>query len=196
MQKPISGMKAHRTGLGGTVIKSPTGTRFFAMGDPDNGYSEPHSSPTSSVKSRLVPHRYPADSTRESNRNRWRLVDQRSESPNWQPASGTDTASALVAMLALLPRVRRGPPAAILPRPLPDNTTEPARFCQEQLAGQFVAAPMIVVAAPMIAGPQLAVYSSSHETAPAAATKPPQEPASNLAGPATWNHQQEISMHQ
>ena len=196
-------MKAHRTGLGGTVIKSPTGTRFFAMGDPDNGYSEPHSSPTSSVKSRLVPHRYPADSTRESNRNRWRLVDQRSESPNWQPASGTDTASALVAMLALLPRVRRGPPAAILPRPLPDNTTEPARFCQEQLAGQFVAAPMIVVAAPMIvvaapmiAGPQLAVYSSSHETAPAAATKPPQEPASNLAGQATWNHQQEISMHQ
>lgn len=159
------------------------------MGDPDNGYSEPHSSPTSSVKSRLVLHRYPADSTRESNRNRWRLVDQRSESPNWQPASGTDTASAVVGMLALLPRVRREPPAAILPQPLPDNTTEPARLCQEQLAGQFVAAPMI-------AAPQFVVNSSSHETARAVATKPPQEPASHLAGQATWNHQQDINTHQ
>ena len=178
MQKPISGTKAHRTGLGGTVIKSPTDTRFSAGGDLNNGYSEQHSSPTSCVKSRLVRHRYPAESTRESNRNRWRLVDQRSESPNWQPASGTDTASAVVDLRSLLTLVQRGPLAEISPQPLPDNTSEPVlfyqkRFCQSQWFGQLVAAPA------------LAVHSSSHETAPAVATRPPQEPGSNLAGPAT-----------
>jgi hypothetical protein len=182
-------MKAHRTGLGGTVIKSPTGTRFFAEGDLNNGYSEQHSSPTSSVKSRLVPHRYPAETTRESNRNRWRLVDQRSESLNWQPASGTDTASAVVDLRSLLTLVQRGPLAEISPQPLPDNTSEPVllyqkRFFQSQWLGQLVAAPA------------LAVYSSSHETAPAVATRPPQETASNLAGQATWNHQQNINTHQ